>query len=100
MRARWWLVGLGIVIGLVLLSPLASPAPDGLERVASQHGFIGRAVAPLYTLIPDYAFPGVGDPRLATVVSGLAGAAVTFGVAYGLAVWLRRSRNEGGGNGR
>ena len=38
---RLWIAGLGIALLVALLSPLASPHPDGLERVAA----LGRELA-------------------------------------------------------
>jgi hypothetical protein len=96
LKARWWLAGLGIALVLVLLSPLASPDPDGLERVAENHGFIERALQPVYQLIPDYAFPGIADERLATVVAGAVGVLAVFGVTWGAASLLGRARSRGG----
>ncbi len=90
MKRYWWLVGLALALALALLSPLASPSPDGLERIAEDHGFIGRALEPVYRLIPDYVFPGIADERLATIVSGIVGTLLVFALAYGLALLLRR----------
>ncbi len=40
----WWVVGIAIAaLIVVILAPLASPDPDGLERVAEDHGFIDQA---------------------------------------------------------
>lgn len=94
MKARWWLAGLGIALALVLLSPLASPDPDGLERVAENHGFIERALEPVYQLIPDYVFPGIADERLATVLAGTVGVLVVFALTWGVASLLRRARSR------
>ena len=90
MKRQWWLGGLALALLLVLLSPLASSHPDGRERVAEDQGFAERALAPLYELVPDYAFPGVADERLSTIAAGLVGTALTFALVYGLALLLRR----------
>jgi hypothetical protein len=90
MKRLWWLIGLGLALALAVISPLASPYPDGLERVAEDHGFMERALAPVYELIPDYLFPGIADERLATIVAGVAGTLIVFGLGYGLALLLRR----------
>jgi len=47
---------LAAAVALALLSPLASGAPDGLERVAEDLGFAGRALAGL-------AAPPLDPPR-------------------------------------
>lgn len=95
MKRGWWLIGLALAFGLVLLSPLASAHPDGLERVAEDQGFIERALEPVYELVPDYLFPGLADERLATIAAGIVGTLVVFALAYGLALLLRR-RAAGG----
>lgn len=77
----------GSVIALVLaiLSPLASSHPDGLEWVAEQTGFLETAKEALYNIMPDYVFPGISDPNLATIVAGILGAVIVFGVAFSVA---------------
>lgn len=92
---RWGLLGLAITLGIVLLSPLASAAPDGLERAAENLGFIDRALNAPYQLIPDYAFPGISSPALATILAGAVGALIVFGLALGLALLLRRREAVG-----
>ncbi len=88
-----WGVGLLIALGLAVLSPLASSHPDGLEWVAEQQGFIGLAQGSIYQIIPDYAFPGISDGALATIIAGLLGTVLVFIVALGLA-YSRRKRNR------
>ena len=91
-RSRWvWVAGLVIALGLAVASPLASSHPDGLEWVAEQKGFLDAAQAPLYKVIPDYIFPGVSNSALATILAGVVGALIVFGVALGVA-WSRRDR--------
>jgi hypothetical protein len=92
MKRYWWLAGLVLALAVAVISPLASSDPDGLERVAEDHGFIERALEPAYRLIPDYALPGVADERLATIAAGIVGTLVVFGLVYGLGLMLRRSR--------
>lgn len=96
MKKRWWVVGLLIALLITLFSPWASPHPDGLERVAEDQGFIDRAQDAPYQLIPDYVFPGVGNEAVATIVAGLVGTLLTFGVGYGLAWVLRRRAGAAG----
>lgn len=92
-----WVVGLVIALALAVLSPLASTHPDGLEWVAEQQGFIDRAQGPLYDLIPDYAFPGISDPAVATIAAGLLGTILVFFVALGIAVNRRRRARAAAG---
>jgi len=85
-----WVFGLGIALFLAVLSPLASANPDGLEWVAEQRGFLEAARGPLFSLIPDYVLPGVSNEALATILAGIVGTLIVFGVALGVA-YLRRS---------
>jgi hypothetical protein len=88
---RW--VALGLVLAavvVVLAAAFASPDPDGLERVAEDHGFIERAEDALFQVIPDYVLPGISDPLLATVGAGLIGLLVVFGLVVGLGLLLGR----------
>lgn len=91
----------GVVIGgslialvLAVLSPLASSHPDGLEWVAEQHGFIETAKGALYNIIPDYTMPRIADPAVATIVAGILGATLVFGIAYGIARAKKRQTAE------
>jgi hypothetical protein len=89
----WWVIGLMFALGVVFLSPLASSDPDGLERVAEDAGFLSRAEDAPYEVMPDYAFPGIENSAVSTIVAGLIGAVLLFGAGYGLA-WLLRRRSE------
>ena len=42
--------------------------------------------------VPDYAFPGVDDPRVATGLAGFVGTLVVFGLGYGIAAVARGAR--------
>jgi PDGLE domain-containing protein len=96
-RRRWWIVGLAIA-GLIvlLLAPLASPHPDGLERVAEDHGFLAQAQGALVSILPDYTVPGLEDPAVATIVAGLLGVALVFLAMWGLGALLTRRRRTTG----
>ena len=91
MKSKWWLISLLVCLAVACLSPLASSSPDGLERVAEDKGFISLAGAAPFQVIADYVFPGIQNEALATILAGLIGTLVLFGVAYGLA-WLLKSR--------
>jgi cobalt/nickel transport system permease protein len=86
-----WVGGLVIAIALAVLAPLASTHPDGLEWVAKQRGFLDLAKNPVYKIIPDYVFPGISNEALATIIAGIIGALLVFGVAIGIAFARRRS---------
>ena len=90
MKIKWWIVGLLIALAVALVSPLASAWPDGLERVAEDRGFIENAQDAPYEIIPNYVFPGIGNEAGATILAGIVGTLVVFGLAYGLGALLRR----------
>jgi len=100
-KIRWWHVGLWLCLLVAVFSPLASSSPDGLERVAGDKGFLNLAHEPPFQVIADYVFPGIENEALATILAGLIGTLIIFGVVYGVA-WLIRSRQKGetAGSGR
>lgn len=71
--AAVWIVGALISAVLVGLAPFASGHPDGLEWVAEQQGFLGKAREPFLGLIPDYALPGIENEATATILAGALG---------------------------
>ena len=93
-KKYWWLAGLLLAVAVAFFSPLASPHPDGLERVAEDQGFIDRAEDAPYQIIPDYVFPGVENEALATILAGVVGTIVVFGLGYGLARLVRRQTSS------
>jgi ABC-type Fe3+ transport system permease subunit len=73
----WWVAGIGVAaLVVIVLAPLASSDPDGLERVAQDQGFIDRAENFFAGLLGDYAIPGVDNAWLSTVLAGLLGVAI------------------------
>ncbi len=88
---RGWVVVGGIVaLATVLLSPLASADPDGLERVATDMGFLRLSQSAPYKLLPDYTIPFLGQTALSTIVAGAVGALVVLGLMIVLGNALRR----------
>jgi hypothetical protein len=93
LKRFWWAAGLAIAaLVVVILAPLASGDPDGLEWVAGEHGFLDTAQDAAYSVIPDYAFPGIDDPVVSTIVAGLIGVIVVFLLMVGVGYLLRRRR--------
>ena len=91
---RWFtILALAVAVGLAsAASPYASSSPDGLERVAADHSFLDRGelhAAQEEAPAPDYALPGVDDPRVATGLAGFLGTLVVFGLGYGIAAVMR-----------
>lgn len=93
-------LALAVAVGLgTAASPWASPSPDGLEKVADEAGFLDRATGNAVqdeSPIAGYAFPGIGDERVATGVAGFVGTIGVFAVACGIAWLLRRRRGRAG----
>ena len=88
---RGWIYA-GVVISLlaVLLSPLASASPDGLERVAEDMGFLQLGQSAPYEILPDYTIPFLGETALSTIVAGVVGALVVLGLMIVVGQSLRR----------
>ena len=93
MKTKWWLIALLVCLAVVSFSPLASSSPDGLERVAEDKEFIDLGQEAPFQIIADYVFPGIQNEALATILAGLIGIIILFGVAYGVA-WLVKSRKR------
>lgn len=92
---RGWVIG-GVIISLavILLSPLASSNPDGLERVAHNLEFLALGQDPSYEILPDYIIPVLGESSISTILAGVIGAVVVFGIAYGIGRSLLRSHKK------
>lgn len=85
----------GLMIAILIAASsafLASGSPDGLERVAEDHGFLNRAQDAPYQVLPDYTVPGLGDGPMSTIVAGVVGVVLVAGVALGAGSVLRRRR--------
>lgn len=93
MKSKWWIIGLSIALLLAIISPLASKFPDGLDRFAEDHEFVDKAVEPAFTLIPDYSFPGISNEATATIIAGVLGTLILFGLVFGMASLLK-SKHE------
>jgi len=92
MKFKWWHGALIFALFLALMSPLASSSPDGLERVAEDKGFMETAREAVFEIIPDYVLPGVGNEAGATILAGIIGTLMLFGIGYGLAQLLKAKR--------
>jgi len=91
------LIGLGTALLIaILLSPFASPDPDGLNRVSEDLGFADRenpdapaTELPFANIFDGYALKGVPE-SIATPLAGLVGTLATFGIAWGAGKLLVR----------
>ena len=93
----WGFIGLGLIVALLLagvVSYYASSSPDGLEKVAADKGLAagakphGLGNGPL----ADYGVKGVNDQRLSVGLAGVVGVGVTFALAGGMFLLVRRRR--------
>jgi len=87
------LIGLSLALFLALaISPFASPLPDGLEKVAEDLGFLGKAAEStlIYSPLPDYAWPNVENEMVRTSFAGLLGTLLLFAAGYAIAAALKR----------
>ena len=94
MKSKWWLVALIVCLGVAVFSPLASSSPDGLKKVAEDKGFIDTAGNPPFRVIADYVFPRLQNEALATIIAGVIGTLVLFGLVYGVAFLLVSNRKK------
>ena len=89
-QKRWVAAGGAVTLLALLLTPLASAAPDGLEWVAEQTGFLDTAQDAPYRLLYDYTLPFLGETGLSTILAGLVGALLMVGLMVILFRLLRR----------
>jgi cobalt/nickel transport system permease protein len=91
---RGWIVA-GIIVSLlaVLISPLASGNPDGLERVAEDLGFLAAGQTSPFEILPDYTIPLLGETAISTVFAGIVGVLVLLGVLILVGRNLRKQPN-------
>jgi cobalt/nickel transport system permease protein len=85
----WVFASILIVLFVLILSPLAAAAPDGLERVALDYGFMETAQEAPYSLLPDYTIPGLGETPLSTIIAGAVGVVLVAALAVLSALLLR-----------
>jgi cobalt/nickel transport system permease protein len=98
----WTMISAGAAVALVLaifLSPFASSSPDGLEKVAENHGFLQRAAgeeeqAWRWSVLPDYTLGVVKNERVSTSAAGLAGTILVFGAGFALIKLAGRRRGR------
>ena len=96
-------LALALAVGLATaVSPFASSSPDGLETVAGDKQFLDEgklAGVQKDSPMPDYAFPGIENERVATGAAGFVGTLAVFAIGFGLAWVLRRRDPAPGGGG-
>jgi cobalt/nickel transport protein len=88
-----------LLVSLLLagvVSFYASSHPDGLEKVATDIGFIETAEQHTIAEGPlaDYGVKGVDNERLSVGLSGVIGVIGTAGIAAGLFYFLRKDKSK------
>jgi len=65
-------------------SLFASPLPDGLEKVAKDHGFLeaGEGHELTGSPMPGYIVPGIENEALAGSLAGIIGVVLIFGLVF------------------
>jgi len=89
------LVGLGVLVALVLAggaSYYASGSPDGLNRVAEDHGFgdTAKDSPTAGSPLADYGTKGVDDDRLSGGIAGVVGVLAVLALGSTVAFAVRR----------
>jgi cobalt/nickel transport protein len=98
MKQKTFLIS-GFIASLFLagiVSFYASSHPDGLEKVASDIGFIDSAKDHTNSdgILADYGVKGVDNARLSTGAAGVIGVIATGAVSTGLFFLIRRKSGE------
>ncbi len=78
----WILTGGLISLAVIFLSPFASTNPDGLERVASNLGLVGKSQPTPLAIIPNYAIPFLGQNAFSTIGAGIIGVVVVGAIVF------------------
>lgn len=93
---RVWLAGLAAALVCAGgLSYYASADPDGLEKVAHDHGIDAKTEdhAAKDSPLADYGVKDITDPRLSGGLAGVIGVGATLAVGTGVFVVVRRRRS-------
>ena len=98
MKQKTFLIS-GFIASLFLagiVSFYASSNPDGLEKVASDIGFIDSAKDHTNSdgVLADYGVKGVDNARLSTGAAGVIGVIATGAVSTSLFLLIRRKPSE------
>jgi len=78
---------------LALLSPIASSAPDGLEKVAETGGFSDLEAGPFFEVFPAYTVSLLENPTYSTVVAMIIGTLLVFGLVLTIGHYVMHVRN-------
>jgi cobalt/nickel transport system permease protein len=95
MKRLLLLGGLVAVALAAVVSFYASSQPDGLNKVADDHGIAvnEQDSATAGSPLADYSVSVISNDRLSTAAAGLAGLAATAAVGFGMFYLLRGRQN-------
>ena len=82
-----WLIAIIIILAAFLYIPTYIAGPDGLEAVFHTYGF-EPPEAIWGGFLPDYTIPGIVNEWITSLLAGILGIVIVFGVAYGLGTLL------------
>ena len=82
----------------VLAAIFASQHPDGLDKISQSLGFATKGTEHSAAMA-GYAIPFLGQTKLSTVIAGIAGVLITYGLFLGgifaaKKVWVKEKREE------
>jgi hypothetical protein len=92
---RWWWVIAGLIIAcavVLVLAPVASGDPDGLDRVSEDRAFAEQGKDPAFEWLPDYSVPGIDNEYATLIIAGIIGVVLTFALTMGFGAILRAGR--------
>jgi len=82
-----------LIIALMLLAPLASTYPDGLEKVAESLEIVEPE--PLWRgLMPDYTLTIIKNSYFATLISGFVGSLIVCSITWILGIIATRKTRK------
>lgn len=82
-KGKWIVLLVITLVTAGVLSPWASPHPDGLERVAEDNGFIDQAGAlHEWAPIPDYEVAGIPWTTVRVGLAGVIGSGIMVAVLW------------------
>jgi len=89
----------GLIIALflaIMVSPFASPWPDGLEKVAQSKGFMNKEIDKpiIHAPFPDYLWPNLSNEKIATALAGAFGTVIVFIFGYVVAALIKLLKNR------
>ena len=91
-RAILYFLGITVLL-VVIVAPFSASEPDGLEWVADRQGFSQKAKAEgKHAWLREYQIPGVKNATLGTILSGLMGIVLVFGLTYALGKMYKKSK--------